>query len=119
MHLSRAGNRHDPRLLRQQPRERNLRGRRILPSSNMAEQIDQRLIGLHRLWGETRKPASDVGFVEGGGGINLACEEALPSGLHGTNPISSSSQAGNTSASGSRAQREYSLLSEAAATCLM
>jgi len=33
MHLSRAGNRHDPRFLRQQPRERNLRGRRILPSS--------------------------------------------------------------------------------------
>ena len=106
MHLSRAGNRHDPRFLRQQPRERNLRGRRILPSSNMAEQIDQRLIGLHRLWGETRKPASEVGFVEGGGGINLACEEALAQRAPRHESDLEASQAGNTSASGSRAQRE-------------
>jgi hypothetical protein len=40
MQLGAAGNRHDPRLLRQQPGERDLRGRRLLLACDALQQID-------------------------------------------------------------------------------
>jgi len=46
-----ARNGHNPRLLRQQPRQRDLRRCRLLPFSDFAEQVDHGLIGLERLRG--------------------------------------------------------------------
>jgi hypothetical protein len=40
MQLGGAGNRHDPRLLREQPGERDLRRRRLLLAGDALEQID-------------------------------------------------------------------------------
>ena len=43
---ARAGDGHNPRLLGQQPRERDLRGRGLLALRDAAEQIDQKLAQL-------------------------------------------------------------------------
>ena len=62
--LSGAGDRHDPRLLRQQPGERDLRRCRSLLLRDPAELIDQRLIGLARLGekrGTTLRPGTATG----------------------------------------------------------
>jgi hypothetical protein len=73
MHLPRAGGRHDPGPLREQPGELDLGRRCILAGRDPAQQIDERLVGLR----ETGKPASNVGFFERRSGIELAREEAL------------------------------------------
>jgi hypothetical protein len=44
-----ARDRHDPRLLREQPSERDLGGRRMLARGDGADEIDHGLIGLARL----------------------------------------------------------------------
>ena len=62
--LRRAGDRHDPRLLRQQPGERDLRGRRPLALRDRAEQVDQRLVRLARLGREAGNGVAEVGAVE-------------------------------------------------------
>ena len=105
---ARDGN--DPRLLRQQPGERDLRRRRALLPANLLEQIDHRSVRLARLRREARQGAAIIVAAEGGGLVDLARSGSpRPSGLYGTKPIPSSSQAGNISASGSRHQSEYSL----------
>jgi hypothetical protein len=48
--LRRARDGHNPWSLRQQPREGDLSRRRLLPFANRAQQIDEDLIGLPRLW---------------------------------------------------------------------
>src|SRR4051794_13617590 len=52
--LGRAGNRNDPRLLRQQPGKRDLAGRSALSLCDVLQQIDERLIGLPVLRIEAR-----------------------------------------------------------------
>src|ERR1035438_2826101 len=49
MQLGGAWNWNDPRFLGEQPRERDLSGRRLLPLANPSEQLDQDLICLERL----------------------------------------------------------------------
>ena len=61
---ARAGDGHDPRLLGQQPGERDLRRRRVLPLGDRAEQIDQGLVRLPRLRREAGDGAADVAAVE-------------------------------------------------------
>src|SRR5947209_11826819 len=72
-----ARNRHDPRLLCEQPSERDLSGRRLLPLRDLAEQINQRLIRLPCLRREAREEVAEVRAVEGRVLVHLACEEAL------------------------------------------
>src|SRR2546429_805644 len=68
---------NDPRLLGQQPRERDLSDGRLLPLTDLAEQINQGLICLERLRRETRKGAAEVGTVEGRFLIHLSREKTL------------------------------------------
>jgi len=76
--LSRAWDRDDPRLLGEQPSERDLSRRGILPGCKMAEQINDWLVGLSGIGSKAREPATNVGTGEGHGGVNLPCQEALP-----------------------------------------
>jgi hypothetical protein len=55
-----TGDRHDPRLLPEEPRDRDLRGSRVLLFRDSAEQINERLIGLHCLRCEARQNAAKV-----------------------------------------------------------
>ena len=77
MRLRRAGNRHDPRLLRQQPRQRHLRGRHLLLRRKPADQIHQRLIRLAVL---RLKRGTHVAKIRAGElrvCVDLAREESL------------------------------------------
>src|SRR5271166_2855625 len=78
LHPARAGDRHDPGLLSQEPSDRDLSRRRIFLSGDALQQIDDGLVGLHRLRPEARELAAGVGFLECRAGIDLAREEALP-----------------------------------------
>jgi len=69
---------NNPRLLRQQPGERDLSRCRILSGRDLAKQIDDGLVGLPGVGSKAREPGPNVGGVEGHGGINLPREEALP-----------------------------------------
>src|SRR5215217_5702315 len=60
MQLRGAGDRHDPRLLRQQPGERDLRRGRPLAGRNLTKQIDESLVCLAGL---RREPRNDIAKV--------------------------------------------------------
>ena len=62
--LGGAGDRHDPGLLRQEPRERDPRGGGLLLAGDALEQIHQRLVLLQRLRREARQDAPEVAFGE-------------------------------------------------------
>src|SRR5271165_486961 len=70
-------------LLSQQPSERDLSGRRILPDRNGTEQIDYRLIGLDCLGREAGEPTANAGRGEGYAGIDGPSKEALAKGAPG------------------------------------
>ena len=71
-----ARDRHNPRLLRQQPRERDLRRCRLLPLCDRAKQINQRLIRFPSLRRKARDDVAKVGTVERRVLVDLAREEA-------------------------------------------
>ena len=77
MQLRGARDRYNPRLLRQQPGERDLRRCRLLSFRDAGEQIDQRLIRLESLRREARQGAAEIGAVELRIFVDLAGEEAL------------------------------------------
>src|SRR6185369_3718874 len=77
MKLRRPGDWYDPRLLREQPGEGDLSGRRLLAFCDCAKQIDQRLIRLASLWGEARDDVAEIGAIELRIFGDLAGEEAL------------------------------------------
>ena len=56
-----AGDGNDPRLLREQPGERDLRRRRFLLFGDLAEQIDQGLIRFAVLRREARDDVAEIG----------------------------------------------------------
>ena len=78
MQLRGARDGNDPRLLRQQPGERDLSRRRLLPSPDCAEQIDHGLVCLPSLRRKTRNEIAEVGTIECRGLVDLSREEALP-----------------------------------------
>src|ERR1039457_3063577 len=80
MQLCGAWDRYHPRLLGQQPGERDLSGCRLLPFPDAGEQIDQGLIRLESLRREARQGAAKVGAVELRIFVHLAREEALAQG---------------------------------------
>src|ERR1700754_1197875 len=77
MQLRRAGDRNNPGLLRQKPRERYLCGRRSLLLRYLAEQIDHGLIRLACLGREAWDDVAKVRAVERRVLVNLPREEAL------------------------------------------
>src|SRR6476620_2704687 len=64
MQLGRARDRHNPRLLRQQPCQRNLGRGGFLLLSKSANQVQQTLIYFPVLCRETRNDVADIAFVE-------------------------------------------------------
>src|SRR5438045_6058694 len=104
-----AWDRNNPWLLLKQPRERDLSRRRLLSFCDLAEQINQSLIGFASLRRKAREyvrksELSNVVFS-----LIFPVRKPLPKGLYGTKPIPSSSSVGNTSACGSLIHSEYSL----------
>src|SRR5437867_248031 len=77
MGLRRPGDWNDPRLLRKQPSERDLRRCRLLPFSDSVKQINQRLIRFPSLQGEARDEVAEIGAIELRILGDLAGEEAL------------------------------------------
>ncbi len=77
MQLGSAGNRHDPRLLREQPSERDLRRRRLLLCCDALEQIDEGLVLFHRLRREAREILAEIVVADLGVLGYRTCQEAL------------------------------------------
>src|SRR5271170_8409756 len=73
----RPGDRNDPRFLGEQPCQRDLSRRRIVPRGDMAEEIDDWLVGLPSIGSKAREPGANVGSGKGHCGINRRREEAL------------------------------------------
>ncbi len=65
--LGGAGDRHDPGLLRQQPGQRDLGGRRAFLPRDGGQQVDHGLVGLARLRREARQGAAEIAGGESGG----------------------------------------------------
>ena len=105
--------RHDPRLLRQQPGERDLGRRRAsCVPADLPEQVDQRLVGLPRLRREARHDVAEVGAVELGVLVDLAGEEALAERAEGHEADAEFlERRQHLLASGPRYHSEYSLCS--------
>src|SRR2546430_2679150 len=64
MELGGAWDRYNPRLLGQQPRERDLSRSRFLPFSDAVEQMNEALVGLESIRREARQGTAKVGAVE-------------------------------------------------------
>src|SRR5690348_4069446 len=75
MQLGRAGNRHDPRFLREQPGKRDLRRRRLLAFGDLSNEVDERLIVLARLGSEARRCGAEIRSADWRARIDLAGEE--------------------------------------------
>jgi len=63
MELGGARDRNDPRLLREQPGERNLGGCDLFPSGDFSNEIHERLVRLPRLGREPRHNVPEIGSV--------------------------------------------------------
>ena len=86
---------HDPRLLRQQPGQRDLRGCRVLLLANLCQQVDHGPVRLARLRCEARQGGAEMSLPPKVVVSSiLPVRKPLPSGLKGTKPIPSSSQVG-------------------------
>src|SRR5947209_2827140 len=70
--LAAARNRNEPRLLHEQPGERDLRRSCLFLRSDASEQVDHDLIGFDSLQREARAAAANIRAVEGGGFVDLA-----------------------------------------------
>src|SRR5215212_6557701 len=107
--LGRTGDRDDPRLLGEQPGERDLRGRCVLAYGDPSQQVDKAVLAF-RASGSKRgtvlrkSPGSKVVVSS-----ILPVRNPLPSGLKGTKPMPSSVSVGRICSSGSRHHSEYSL----------
>src|SRR4029079_9398548 len=86
MKLRGARDGYDPGLLRQQPRDRDLRRGRLLALRNAREQIDERLVCLQRVRREAREDLSQVVAGELRRLAELAGEKALAQGREGDEP---------------------------------
>ena len=71
---------NDPWLLREQPRERDLSRRRLLPFSDRTNEVDHRLIRFASFRREARDDVSEVGVVERGLLVDFSRQEPLPEG---------------------------------------
>ena len=72
MQLGGARNWRNPRLLRKQPSQRNPGGSRLLALGDLADQLDQVVVGMPSLVGETRQRVADIAFPERRAVVDLA-----------------------------------------------
>src|SRR6218665_378278 len=77
MQLGGPRDRHDPRLPGQQPGERELGTRHLLPVRDFAEKINQGLVRCPGLWREARDDVAEILAVERRALADRAREEAL------------------------------------------
>ena len=77
MQLRRAWDGNNPRLLGQQPGERNLSRCGFLLFCEPAKQINQTLVRFSSLWREARDDVTEIAFIELRTCIDLARQEAL------------------------------------------
>src|SRR5215467_3927550 len=77
MQLRGARNRHDPRLLREQPCKRDLSRRDFLRACEFADQIDEDMIRHAVLLRETWDDVAKIVFIELRFFVDLAGEKAL------------------------------------------
>jgi hypothetical protein len=77
MQLRGAWNWDNLGLLSEDPRQRDLGGRCLLPLSNLADQVDQGLVRFAGLWVEARDGVPEVAAGECGVLVDLAREEAF------------------------------------------
>jgi hypothetical protein len=111
LHSTGAGDRHDPRLLGEQPGERDLGRGGVLACRDPSQQVDQGLVGLACVGVKRGRVLRMSELSNDVAALILPVRNPLPSGLKGTKPIPSSSRVGAISASGSRHHSEYSLCS--------
>src|SRR2546423_13647414 len=76
MQFRRAGDWHNPGLLRQQPGERDLCGRCLFSFGNLRKQIDEGLVCFPSLWRKAWDDVAEVLTVERSVLIDLSAEEA-------------------------------------------
>src|SRR5438309_8977989 len=76
MPLRRPGNGDDPWLLREQPRERDLRGGGVLLRGEAGEQVHDCLVRLAIFFREAREVAAEVALLELRVRVELAGEES-------------------------------------------
>src|SRR5271157_636861 len=76
MQLCCTGDRHDPRLLGEQPSDRDLSRCCLLLFCNLTKQINQCLICFPGLWAKARDDVAEVGAIELRVFVDLAREEA-------------------------------------------
>ena len=77
MQLRGSGDRNDPRLLRQQPSERDLSRGRLLSRRDFAKQIDESLVRFPGLWREARDDVAEIALIERRFFADRAREEAF------------------------------------------
>jgi hypothetical protein len=68
--------RRNPRFLRQQPRERHVRGRCALTLRDILDQLDQSHVGLAGLGRKARDHIPEVSGIEFRVFVDLACQES-------------------------------------------
>src|SRR5688500_10032489 len=78
LELGRAGDRNDPPLLREEPRECDLRRRRALSRGDRGEQLDEHAVRLARLALESRERRAEVALVEVRRRVDASGKKALP-----------------------------------------
>ena len=79
----RSRNRHDPRLLSEEPGERDLRRRRIFPCRERLQPLDEGEIGFSILFGEPRHDVSEIGGIERRRVVDLSREKTFPKRAEG------------------------------------
>ena len=84
--LARPGDRSDPRLLGQQPGERDLGGRGSVALGHVLEPVEQPLVGLPRVLGEPRDRGPDVALGERGRRVDSPGEEPFAQRAVGDEP---------------------------------
>ena len=95
--LRRAGDRDDPWLLREQPGERDLRGRCVLALRDLLQQVDEDLFAWRASGAKRGTMLRKSPLVELVVSSTFPVRNPLPSGLNGTKPMPSSSSVGRIS----------------------
>lgn len=85
-----------------------LAGRHALAQPPLLNESSEHNVLGQRFRGEARNGCTEVAFSEVRSGVDHAGENPIPSGLHGTKPIPSSSHSGRMLVSGPRHSIEYS-----------
>ena len=81
--LGGAGDGDDPGFLGEKPGEGDLGGGGLEAGGDLGEEVDEGLVGFAVFFGESWGDVAEIGFVEGGVGVDGAGEEAFAEGAEG------------------------------------